>query len=90
MKKLFAILALCTSVMFAAMNLNTATKEELMTIKGIGEKKALEIIDFRKKNKINSAEDLEQLKGFGKVLISNIKNEVKVLEKNTKKEKPTE
>lgn len=38
MKKIIAMLALCSTIMFAAVNLNSATKEELMTIKGIGEK----------------------------------------------------
>lgn len=87
MKKIIAMLALCSTIMFAAVNLNSATKEELMTIKGIGEKKALQIIDFRKNNKIKSPDDLAELKGFGKVLISNIKNDVKVSQKVTEKEK---
>lgn len=47
----------------------------------------MQIIDFRKNNKIKSADDLAELKGFGKVLISNIKNDVKVSQKVTEKEK---
>ena len=75
MKKIVALLMLCVSFMFAALNLQTATKEELMAIKGIGEKKADQIIEYRKKNKINSAEDLRNIKGFGDSIISKINKE---------------
>ena len=35
MKKIIGLLLLCASFIFASMNLQTATKEELMSIKGI-------------------------------------------------------
>ena len=34
----------------AAVNINTASKDELMSLKGIGEKRADDIIEYRKKN----------------------------------------
>ncbi len=77
MKKIFFGLVLSCAFLFASIDLNSATKDELMQIKGIGAKKAEMIIDFRKKQKINKVEDLMGLKGFGKGLIENIKNEVK-------------
>ena len=52
MKKIIGLLLLCASFIFASMNLQTATKEELMSIKGIGEKKADKIMEYRKTNKI--------------------------------------
>ncbi|MDZ7818868.1 MAG: helix-hairpin-helix domain-containing protein [Aliarcobacter sp.] len=75
MKKIVALLMLCVSFMFAALNLQTATKEELMAIKGIGDKKADQIIEYRKTNKINSAEDLRNIKGFGDSIVSNVEKE---------------
>lgn len=47
MKKIVALLILGVSFMFAALNLQTATKEELMGIKGIGDKKAEQILEYR-------------------------------------------
>ena len=40
MKKLFVLLGLSASLLFAQINLQTASKDELMAIKGIGPKKA--------------------------------------------------
>lgn len=77
MKKLVALLLLCGSFLFASINLQTASKEELMSIKGIGDKKAEQILEYRKTNKINSPEDLKNIKGFGDSIISNIKAQSK-------------
>ncbi len=63
--------------------LNKASKEELVQIKGIGDKKADAIIKARKKSKFKSFEDVEKVKGVGPALVKNIKNDVKV--KETKK-----
>jgi competence protein ComEA len=95
MKKIVALLMLCVSFMFAAINLQTATKEELMSIKGIGDKKADSIIEYRKTNEIKDPEDLKNIKGFGDSIVSNIKKsdenvKVKVDKKleKTKEEMP--
>jgi len=55
----------------------------------IGEKKAEQIIEYRKINSIKSPEDLRNIKGFGDTIVNNVKNDVKVkgkLDKQTEKE----
>jgi len=85
-------LALIISSVFAfAINVATASKAELMTIKGIGAKKAEAIINYRAKNKIKTVDDLKGVKGIGKALINNLKNDVKKggAKKATPATKPT-
>ncbi len=76
MKKILVMLALTLSFL-SAINVQTASKDELMCIKGIGEKKANSILKYRKSNKLKSADDLLEIKGFGKVLVKNVENDVK-------------
>jgi competence protein ComEA len=85
MKKIVALLMLSVSFMLAAINLQTATKEELMGIKGIGDKKADQIIEYRKTNKINSPEDLKNIKGFGNSIVSNIEKSNKTTKEKVSK-----
>ena len=55
-------------------NINTATKEELLTISGIGESKANNIIKYRETNgKFNSIEDIKNVDGIGDNLYETIK-----------------
>ncbi len=87
MKKMFIFSSLITSALFA-INLNTASMQELEKIKGIGPAKAKAIIEYRKNHKIKSADDLKNIKGFDAQTISNVKNNViakKHLSKDNKK-----
>ena len=63
----------CLSAMFAKVDFQTASKEQLTAISGIGQKKAEAIMEYRKMNKIKTVDDLEKIKGFGKTLVNKIK-----------------
>jgi len=76
MRKILVLLALTASFL-AAINVQKASKDDLMCIKGIGEKKADAIIKYRKSNKLTSAKDLLKIKGFGEVLVANVKKDIK-------------
>ena len=54
-------------------NINTATLEELMTINGIGESKALKIIEYRNINSFEHIEDIMNVAGIGNALFEKIK-----------------
>lgn len=59
-------------------SLNTASKEELMTLSGIGESKANSIIEYRNKKKFNSIEDIKLVSGIGESLFEKIKNSITI------------
>ena len=74
----------------AAVNINTATKEELTSLKGVGDKRAQEIIDYRKKNgDFKSVDDLEKVPGIGPGIMKQIRSQVTVTGKTTVS-KPTD
>ena len=75
MKKiLLSLLALAISAF--ALDINTASAEEFIKIKGIGVKKAERIISYRKEHgKFNSVEELKNVKGIGEKILAVIKSE---------------
>ena len=59
-------------------NLNTATKEQLMTLSGIGEAKAEDIIKYREKEPFKSIEDIKKVSGIGDSLFAKIKENITI------------
>jgi competence protein ComEA len=91
MKKILFFMSITISFLFSAVNLQLASKDELMCIKGIGTKKADAIIQYRKSNKLKSADDLLNIKGFGKVLVDKVKKGEQTVKCSGKKSnKPVE
>ena len=74
------ILSIFFISLFAKIDLNTATMEQLHTLKGIGHKKALAIIEYRKTHKFTKIEDIMKVKGIGKKLFEKIKDQIEVKE----------
>lgn len=58
-------------------NINTAGKEELMTLNGIGEARAESIIHYREKNgSFSKPEDLKQVEGIGDGIFSKLEDAI--------------
>jgi len=72
-------LALFAHCALAAVNLNTATKEELIAFPGIGPAKAQAILDYRKANgAFKSVEELKDVKGIGAKRFEKLKSDLTV------------
>jgi competence protein ComEA len=86
MKKWFLIIL--TSVIlglsanaYAAVELNTATQEELETLDGIGPVKAQAIIDYREKHLgFRTIEELDKVEGIGPQTINKIRKDISIWE----------
>lgn len=60
-------------------NINSATKEQLMTLSGVGESKAESIISYRNEHgRFGSTEDIMNIPGIKEALFSKIKDDITV------------
>jgi len=87
LKRVLTLICLMGITMLFGMSVeevNHASKETLMEIKGIGSSKADEIIAAREKHLFESFDELKKLKGIGSVTIKNIKRDIKIKSKTKK------
>lgn len=59
-------------------SLNRASKEELMTLPGVGPKTADKIIEYREKNKFESIEDIKNINGIGDKTFERLKDLIQI------------
>ncbi len=59
-------------------NINNCTKEELITLPGIGEKTAEKILNYREENKFEKIEDIMEVPGIGEKKYDDIKDMITI------------
>jgi competence protein ComEA len=59
-------------------NINTASKEELITLSGIGDVMADRIIEYRSNNRFSKKEDIMSVKGIGNAIFEKIKDQISI------------
>ena len=74
--RILLLISLLTTLLFSAVDLNNATAEELISLKGIGKKKAAKILKYREKHCFKSLKELKKVKGIKK------KKAKKIIKKN--------
>ena len=78
MKFLAFVSALMLSVSLWAVNINSASIEELSTLPGIGQSTAEKIVEYRKDHKFKTTSDLMEIKGIGSKKFEKIKSKLSV------------
>jgi len=76
--KTLVILMLGMTLLFGAVDINTASAKELATLKGIGMKKAARIIKYRKKHCFKTVKELRKVKGIKKKTLRKNKGNIRV------------
>lgn len=79
MKKILFVLALLALSLYASVNINTATAEQLQNLQGIGEVKAERIVKYRQEHgNFQSVEELKEVKGIGQGTLAKLKEELEL------------
>jgi competence protein ComEA len=88
---LCAALLAYTGLAFAVVNINSASKEQLQTLDGVGPVKAQAIIDYRKKNgPFKKVDDIKKVDGIGDATFNNIRKDLVLSGTTTGAGKPAE
>ena len=76
---LLTVMFLTVNIALAAVNINTADKETLATLSGVGDVKAEAIIQYRKDHgEFKNTEDLVNVKGIGPKTIEKLAKDITI------------
>jgi competence protein ComEA len=79
MRKILLSLLLAAVAMFGKVDINSADAKALTALKGVGEAKAKQIVEYRGKNgSFATVDDLMKVPGIGKKILDDNKNELEV------------
>jgi len=82
MKRILGFLAALLAyagLAFGAVNINSATQEQLETLNGVGPVKAKAIIDYRNKNgRFKTLEDIKKVDGIGDATFDKIRGDIQL------------
>ena len=77
--KILLALFLCFGFVFASVDINKANEKDFASLKGVGDKKASMIVQYRKTNGcFKSVDDLSKVKGIGKKTIEKNRDELTI------------
>lgn len=90
LKRVVSLLLLSSLSSFAmsAIDVQKSDKKILGCIKGIGDKRLNSIITYRKEHNITKIDDLLNISGVGRVILKNIKQDIKKKSCLVDKQKP--
>ena len=75
MKKVLFVILFISGV-FASVDINTATAEEIAKVKGLGSKKAEAIVAYRANSCFKSVDELANIKGIGTKSLEKMRGEL--------------
>ena len=76
--KFIIVALLLMGSLWATISINKGSKAQLKSVKGIGEKTAQAIIDYRKKHAFKSIYELTKVKGIGVKSFKKMKKDLKL------------
>ena len=76
--KYILLLLFTSKLLFALVDINSATAKELQTLKGVGVKKADKIIQYRKNHCFEVIDDVMKVKGIGPKFIQHNRTKIAV------------
>lgn len=79
MFRVLVLLFAFVGMLLAAVNINSASVEELSSLKGIGQVKAEAIVKYREANgDFKSIDELTKVKGIGEKTVEKLKDDVSI------------